>query len=76
VQAATENERVCRSFPAGLVERGLQYESGLLVVLNSAKGLYNAVMSALQGYACVQRCPYHKRKNVESFLPKETAPVS
>ena len=26
VQAATENERVCRSFPAGLVERGLHYE--------------------------------------------------
>ena len=41
-----------------------------------AKGLYNAVMSALQGYACVQRRQYHKRKNVESFLPKEAAPVS
>jgi len=70
VQAATENERVCRSFLADLVERGLQFESGLLVVLDGAKGLYNAVMSVLQGYACVQRCQYHKRKNVESYLPK------
>ena len=70
VQAATENESVCRSFLADLVERGLQFESGLLVVLDGAKGLYKAVMSVLQGYVCVQRCQYHKRKNVISYLPK------
>ena len=70
VQAATENESVCRSFLADLVERGLQFQSGLLVVLDGAKGLYKAVMSVLQGYVCVQRCQYHKRKNVISYLPK------
>ena len=70
VQAATENESVCRSFLADLVDRGLQFESGLLVVLDGAKGLYKAVMSVLQGYVCVQRCQYHKRKNVISYLPK------
>jgi putative transposase len=70
VQAATENERVCRRFLADLVDRGLQYEAGLLVVIDGAKGLYKAVMSVLAGYACVQRCQYHKRKNVESYLPK------
>ncbi len=70
VQAATENERVCRRFLADLVDRGLQYEAGLLVVIDGAKGLYKAVMSTLKGYASVQRCQYHKRKNVESYLPK------
>ncbi len=70
VQAATENERVCRRFLADLVDRGLQYEAGLLVVIAGAKGLYKAVMSTLKGYASVQRCQYHKRKNVESYLPK------
>ncbi len=70
VQAATENERVCRRFLADLVDRGLQYEAGLLVVIDGAKGLYNSVMSTLKGYACVQRCQYHKRKNLESYLPK------
>ncbi len=54
VQAATENERVCRRFLADLVERGLQYEAGLLVVIDGAKGLYQAVMSVLKGHACVQ----------------------
>ncbi len=70
VQAATENERVCRRFLADLVDRGLQCEAGLLVVIDGAKGLYKAVMSVLQGQACVQRCQYHKRKNVVSYLPK------
>ena len=70
VQAATENERVCRRFLADLVDRGLQYEAGLLVVIDGAKGLYKAVTSVLKGHACVQRCQYHKRKNVVSYLPK------
>ena len=74
VQAATENERVCRAFLADLVDRGLQYQAGLLVVIDGAKGLYKAVTSVLAGYACVQRCQYHKRKNVESYLPKSEQP--
>ena len=70
VQAATENERVCRRFLSDLVDRGLQYEAGLLVVMDGAKGLYKAVMSVLKGHACVQRCQYHKRQNVVSYLSK------
>jgi transposase-like protein len=70
VEAATENERVCRRFLADLVDRGLQYEAGLLVVIDGAKGLHKAVTSVLKGHACVQRCQYHKRKNIESYLPK------
>ena len=67
VQAATENERVCRRVLSDLVERGLQYEAGLLVVIDGGKGLYKSV---LKGHACVQRCQYHKRQNVVSYLPK------
>lgn len=70
VQAATENERVCRRFLSDLVDRGLQYEAGLLVVLDGGKGLHKAVTSVLKGHVCVQRCQYHKRKNVESYLGK------
>ena len=70
VQAATENERVCRRFLSDLVERGIQYEAGLLVIIDGAKGLYKAVMSVLKGHACVQRCQYHKRQNVVSYLSK------
>ncbi len=41
-----------------------------MVVIDGAKGLYKAVMSVLKGHACVQRCQYHKRQNVVSYLSK------
>ena len=62
VQAATENERVCRRFLSDLVERGLQYEAGLLVVLDGGKGLYKAVRSVL------------KRACLRAALPVSQAP--
>lgn len=70
VQAATENERVCRRFLMDLVDRGLQYQAGLLVVLDGGKGLHKAVTTVLAGHACVQRCQYHKRQNVQSYLAR------
>ena len=77
VQAATENERVCRRFLSDLVERGLQYEAGLLVVLDGGKGLYKAVRSVLKGHACVQRCQYHKRHRTSSRIcPRASRPGS
>ena len=48
----------------------MQYEAGLLVVIDGGKGLYKSVMSVLKGHACVQRCQYHKSQNVVSYLPK------
>jgi len=68
IQAATENERVCRRFIDTLIQRGLQYEAGLLVLIDGAKGLYNAITKALKGYVLVQRCQWHKRENVVSYL--------
>jgi len=70
VQTSTENERVCRQFLASLIDRGLQYQQGLLVRIDGAKGLHSAVTQALPGYAVLQRCQWHKRENVVSHLPK------
>ena len=39
VQTATENKRVCATFLRELVERGFRAPTGLLVVLDGAKGL-------------------------------------
>jgi len=68
VQAATENERVCRLFIDTLIQRGLRYEEGLLVLIDGAKGLYNALTKALKGYVVLQRCQWHKRENIVSYL--------
>lgn len=68
VQTATENEAVCTSFLRGLVERGLRFDQGLLVVLDGAKGLRKAVDKVFGKKAAVQRCHWHKRENVLGYL--------
>jgi len=70
VQAATENERICRQLIQRLIDRGLSYEQGLLVLLDGSKGLYAAMTKALAGYVVVQRCQWHKRENILAHLPK------
>jgi transposase-like protein len=74
VETATENERICRQLIQDLIRRGLSYEEGLLVVVDGSKGLYNAVTKALKGYVRVQRCQWHKRENVVSYLPEAERP--
>lgn len=48
VQAASENERVCRSFIDTLIQRGLRYQAGLLVLIDGSKGLFKAITKALR----------------------------
>ncbi len=69
VQTATENERSCSAFLRGLVDRGLKIEAGLLCVIDGAKGLRKAVDKVIGDKAAVQRCQWHKRENVVSYLP-------
>ena len=70
IQAASENERVLKQFLEKLVERGLRFEEGLLFVVDGSKGILKAIREVFKGYALVQRCQWHKRENVLSYLPK------
>ena len=70
VQTATENKRVCATFLRELVERGFRAPTGLLVVLDGAKGLRAAVRDVFGEDVPVQRCQWHKRENVVSYLTK------
>jgi transposase-like protein len=70
VQTGTENERVCSAFLQGLLERGLRIDQGLLCILDGAKGLHSAVQKVFGSFARIQRCQWHKRENVVSYLPK------
>ena len=75
VQTATENQAVCTSFLRSLVERGLKYDQGLLVVMDGAKGLRKAVDKVFGKQAAVQRCHWHKRENVLGYLPTGLKPL-
>jgi hypothetical protein len=69
VETDTENEKVLAPFLRTLVERGLDGSHGLLVVIDGGKGLRAAVRQVFKRSA-VQRCMWHKRENVVSYLPK------
>ena len=68
VETSTENAKVCTQFLEGLKARGLQYEDGLLVILDGGKGLHAGVEQAFGRAAAIQRCQWHKRENVLAHL--------
>lgn len=70
VQTATENEKACSDFLRELVERGLKVEDGILAILDGSKGLRKSVERVMGESAMIQRCQWHKRENVVSYLPK------
>ena len=71
---STENKTVVCALLADLVERGLAFDDGLLVVLDGAKALSAAVREVFGTKALIQRCTLHKRRNLADHLPdKEQA---
>jgi transposase-like protein len=70
VETDTENEKVLTPFLRSLLDRGLDASQGLLVILDGGKGLRSAVKKVFRGRALVQRCQWHKRENVVSYLSR------
>ena len=70
VETDTENAQVLTPFLRSLIERGLDISQGLLVIIDGSKGLRAAVNKAFSKKALLQRCQWHKRENIVSYLPK------
>jgi transposase-like protein len=70
-QGSTENARVAKSLLEELMERGLDTERPLLVVLDGSKALRRAVTDILGEDTPVQRCTVHKKRNVLDHVPKQ-----
>ena len=70
VETDTENAQVLTPFLRSLLERGLDISQGLLVIIDGGKGLQAAVKKAFRKRALIQRCQWHKRENVVSYLSK------
>jgi transposase-like protein len=70
VETDTENQKVLTPFLRSLIERGLDISLGLLVIIDGGKGLRAAVKKAFGNLAVVQRCQWHKRENVVSYLSR------
>ncbi len=70
VETSTENQVVCKAFINGFRDRGLKLENEILFIIDGAKGLAKGIKDALGKRALIQRCQWHKRENVVSYLDK------
>src|SRR3954462_9775413 len=72
---SSENATVVTTLLANLVERGLDVEQGVLVVIDGAKALRKGVRDVLGVHTPVQRCVRHKERNVLEHLPERDRPL-
>lgn len=68
VETTTENAQAVKGLLQDLLRRGLRFERGILCVIDGSKGLMKAVTETFGEHAVVQRCQWHKRENVVSYL--------
>ena len=75
IQTASENTKAVKGLLKKLLDRNLKYEEGLLCVVDGSKGLSKAVRETFGKHCLNQRCQWHKRENVISYLKEEDAPI-
>jgi len=69
-EGATENAAACKALLEDLIERGLNPNRVILVVIDGAKALRRAVLDTFGERALIQRCQAHKKRNVTDALPE------
>src|ERR1700756_392169 len=74
-QGATENATVVGELLGELVNRGLDFSTPRLYVLDGGKALHAAVKKYAGESAPIQRCQVHKRRNVLDHLTDEQKPA-
>ena len=70
-EGATENTAVVGALLSDLLERGLDFRTPRLYVLDGGKALHAAVRRHAGEAAFIQRCQVHKKRNVVDHLPDE-----
>jgi transposase-like protein len=71
IETTTENHLSVKGLLSDLINRNFKFTEGILVLIDGATGLRKAVKETFGKYALIQRCTWHKRENVVSYLPKE-----
>jgi putative transposase len=70
-EGATENAAVVNALLSELGERGLDFSTPRLYILDGGKALHAAVRRHAGEAAFIQRCQVHKKRNVVDHLPEE-----
>lgn len=74
VQTTTENSIAVSEFFKGLKQRGMQWQQGLLFITDGSRGIKKAIEQEFAQTAIIQRCIWHKRENVLSYLSEDLHP--
>jgi len=70
-EGATENATVVSALLRDLIERGMDFNTPRLYILDGGKALHAAVRRHAGEAAFIQRCQIHKKRNVVDHLPEE-----
>lgn len=68
IQTSNENSRAIGQLLRRLIDRKFKFDGGLLTVIDGSKGIGKAIEDVFGKSAVVQRCQWHKRENVISYL--------
>lgn len=71
IESNTENHIVCRDFLNDLKDRGLNLDNEMLFIIDGGKGLYKGIKQIMGDKTVIQRCQWHKRENIVSYLSEE-----
>lgn len=71
IETGTENSSVCKDFIQMLQSRGLNTDNEILFIIDGSKGIASGIKTVLGNKALIQRCQWHKRENIVSYLPKK-----
>ena len=75
VETTSENAEAVKGLLQRLIRRGLSFGEGILCIIDGSKGLYKAVREVFGEHVAVQRCQWHKRENVTSYLNEKDKPI-
>lgn len=68
IQTSNENSKAIGQLLKQIIEKKFSFTNGLLVVIDGSKGIHKAVVDVFGKKAVIQRCQWHKRENVLSYL--------
>jgi transposase-like protein len=73
-EASSEHATVCREFLRDMLGRGLSIDNEILFIIDGSKGLRKGIKTIMGDKAFIQRCQWHKRENVLSYLNDKDKP--
>ncbi len=71
IHTTTEDNISIKGLLKDLIRRNFTFTEGIFTITDGSTGLIKAVKETFGKYALSQRCVWHKRENVVSYLPKD-----